>query len=356
MPELDWKYGSGTGGGSSFGTPNFRQPSSPQDDDRGHPGGRRNETFSPPPDRVSVQYPPLDLTPDEPLKSTGTGADDLKVQARQKRAAEEKENYTDKLIALASSGMSSPGPLMHGLDFSFGGREDPTIDTDLYNTDMFSGDVPVSDFQKALFLAQNDIGRNTKIFYDEDGNLVSPTDDYFSGKEGIAGLGRVSTDEETGKTSFKKTGLGQHILGDVWNTALDPGGLYPSMNPYWSGDIMADRFKQGYEEYSDPWNSWEDPWWEGHYQGGDDSMSDMARHYWFSESLDDVSAREAQRKEEGLGVATMMDMEQMYDRNFAAKANPMVDPRFSEFAMGERGTTAAEDIMYSKGLFETART
>ena len=107
---------------------------------------------------------------------------------------------------------------------------------------------------------------------------------------------------------------------------------------------------------SDPWNSWEDPWYGGHTQGEDDSMSDMARHYWFSESLDDVSAREAQRKEEGLGVATMMEMEKMYDRDFAAKANPMADPRFSEFAMGERGTTAAEDIMYSKGLFETART
>ena len=107
---------------------------------------------------------------------------------------------------------------------------------------------------------------------------------------------------------------------------------------------------------SDPWNSWEDPWYGGHTQGEDDSMSDMARHYWFSESLDDVSAREAQRKEEGLGVATMANMEQMYDKNFAAKASPMADPGFSEFAMGERGTTAAEDIMYSKGLFETART
>ena len=301
----------------------------------GHPGGwidEPSDTFSPPPNIVSVQYPPLDLTPDEPIKSTGLGPDDLKAQDRQNRAREEKENYIKKLIALASSGMSSPGPLMHGLDFSFGGRKDPTIDTDLYNTDMFSGDVPVSDFQKALFLAQHDIGRNTKIFYDEDGNLVSPTDDYFSGKEGIAGLGRVVTDEETGKTSFKKTGLGQHILGDVWNTALDPGGLYPSMNPYWSGDIMADWFKQGYEGYSAPWNSWEDPWWGGHYQGqvGEvDSLSDLARRTWFSESLSDVEAREQKRMDEGLGVATMTDMERMYDMDFAAKANPLFDPGFS---------------------------
>jgi len=86
-------------------------------------------------------------------------------------------------------------------------------------------------------------------------------------------------------------------------------------------------------------------------------MSDLARDYWFSESLDDVTARKEERRKEGLGPAGMRasEMEQMYDRDFVAKASPLTDPRFSEFVMGERGTTAAEDIMYSKGLWEQAR-
>jgi len=265
---------------STYSSPIPAKPAVTNQVSPGHPGGGYQPDLNPP--VVTQPLPPQnnnDNIVTTSNVSTGTGVDDLKVQAKQKRVEDERKNYQDKLIALASSGMSSPGPLMHGLDFSFGGKMDPTLGF------IPSGDVPTSDFQKALFLAQHDIGKKTKIYYDDDDNVISPTDAYFSGEEGIAGLGKVVTDEETGETSFKKTGVGDHILGDVWNYALDPGGLYPSMNPYWSGDIMADRFKQGYEEYRSPWNSWEDPWYRGYTQGGgyNDSMADLARHTWFSE-------------------------------------------------------------------------
>ena len=134
----------------------------------------------------------------------------------------------------------------------------------------------------------------------------------------------------------------------------------PEDTPDWLYDkYLKTILYHGNPPGEDSWDRWEDPWYRGHYQGGgyDDSMSDLARDYWFSESLDDVTARKEERRKEGLGPAGMRasEMEQMYDRDFAAKADPLTDPRFSEFVMGKRGTTAAEDIMYSKGLWEQAR-
>ena len=82
-------------------------------------------------------------------------------------------------------------------------------------------------------------------------------------------------------------------------------------------------------------------------------MSDLARDYWFSESLSDVTARQEKRQKEGLGPAGMRasEMERMYDREFAAKANPLHDPGYSQ------QTTAELDPMYAgRELFELART
>ena len=70
---------------------------------------------------------------------------------------------------------------------------------------------------------------------------------------------------------------------------------------------------------------------------GVDSLADLAKYTWFSESLSDVEAREKERLDEGLGVATMADMEQIYGKEFAAKANPLHDPGFSLEAIQEYG-------------------
>ena len=107
----------------------------------------------------------------------------------------------------------------------------------------------------------------------------------------------------------------------------------------------------------DSWDSWADSWYGGHYQGEgggyDDSMSDLARHYWFSKSLDDVTARKEERRKEGLGAAGMRasEMEQMYDREFSAKANPFFDPGYSQSVTEEMNPIAA-----GMELFELART
>ena len=262
----------------------------------GHPGGGYNPNLNPP-----VVTQPLPLP--EANVSTGLGPDDLKIQAKQKRDAEERKKYQDKLIALASSGMSSPGPLMHGLDFSFGGKMDPTLGF------IPSGDVPTSDFQKALFLAQHDIGKKTKIYYDDDDNVISPTDAYFSGEEGIAGLGKVVTDPETGKTSFKKTGLGKHILGDVWNYALDPGGLYPDPdNPYGSGDIMSDYFRNARANYFDQnWYGMDNFDYAFYGGGPGETENTLLGGDWTSKGLGEILAE---------GPKSLSEMEGIYDPEF----------------------------------------
>ena len=125
---------------------------------------------------------------------------------------------------------------------------------------------------------------------------------------------------------------------------LFPGGqedYYNMMNENW-----GETYDGG------EWDSWADPWYGGHYQGYDDSMSDMARHFWFSESLDDVTARKEERRKAGLGPAGMRasEMEQMYDREFAAKANPLFDPGYSQSVTEEMNPIAA-----GMELFDIAR-
>ena len=119
-------------------------------------------------------------------------------------------------------------------------------------------------------------------------------------------------------------------------------------------DIQGEEKDFWRDSYDYGWDSWTDPWYQGHYQGGrsDDSMSDLARHHWFSESLDDVTARKEERRKEGLGAAGMRasEMEQMYDREFAAKANPHHDPGYSQAV-----TSELDPIYGSRLLWETAR-
>ena len=62
------------------------------------------------------------------------------------------------------------------------------------------------------------------------------------------------------------------------------------------------------------------------------SLAEFARNFWFSESLGDVEAKEAQREAEGLGPATMSHMDRMFAKDFVADArqpNPFFDPEFS---------------------------
>ena len=83
------------------------------------------------------------------------------------------------------------------------------------------------------------------------------------------------------------------------------------------------------------------------------SLAEMARNFWFSESLGDVEAKEAQREAEGLGPATMSNMDRMFAKDFAAEArqpDPFYDPEFSG-----RYYEDYDPIFAGMDLFERAR-
>ena len=260
-----------------------------------------------------------------------------------------------KLKSLYASTMSSPGPLggalYEGLDLStilgsFGAdptvmtNEDGTIHMSMKYEDWPSkGQTPVSEWDKFNFLRHIEIGNNVK------------------GKEGLGAFFAV---DDWGNAMLDssgnliKTGLGS-AMTDQFNEIVY--GTPSTFNPK-EQLSMEEQFgkveKDYWAEKEQAWDRWEDPWYGGHYQGEgyDDSMSDLARNYWFSESLDDVTARKEERRKAGLGPAGMRasEMEQMYGRDFAAKANPHHDPGYSQAV-----TSELDPIYASKLLFETAR-
>ena len=164
------------------------------------------------------------------------------------------------------------------------------------------------------------------------------------------------------------SGLGQHFQEYPWSN--EPGGI-PMPTPEdiaamgTSGplleslqDITTDYYRGREEQAWDPWADWD--WNQGYYQPGQgmgaaDSMSDLARNTWFSESLSDVEAREQARLDEGLGVATMGDMERMYGANFAADANPFFAPEFAQASLARGEADPMGDILYSQALWDVAR-
>ena len=184
------------------------------------------------------------------------------------------------------------------------------------------------------------------------GHKTSLGDPVHGGSQFESGLGSlVSLDSEgnpvyTDEGELILSGLGQSVM-DNWNQLItgydDPSG-------YGQGDIMQDIIDN---YYADPWDSWTDPWYGGHQQfqpGTIDSMADLARHTWFSESLADVERREQERLEAGLDVATMSDMEDIFGEEFGGGANPLFDPGYSQSSTAEMNPLAA-DIT----LFEQAR-
>ena len=83
------------------------------------------------------------------------------------------------------------------------------------------------------------------------------------------------------------------------------------------------------------------------------SLAEFARNFWFSESLGDVEAKEARREAEGLGPATMSNMDRMFAKNFAAEAmgpDPFYDKDFSSKYYEDY-----DPIYAGMDLFERAR-
>ena len=172
--------------------------------------------------------------------------------------------------------------------------------------------------------------------YDDRGNIIGGTQ---MGDPGAVLLNAKAVefghDPIYGKPIL--SGIGEELYNYDWTDGGEnPYGTIPNPEEIYFGEegpspilekiegISKDYYGQGQE-----WDSWADPWYEGYTQTEDDSLSALARRTWFSESLSDVEAREQERTGEGLGVATMSDMERMYGSDFAGKANPLFDPGFS---------------------------
>ena len=283
------------------------------------------------------------------------------------QASQEEKRLRDiqQLKSLYASTMSSPaalgGALYEGLDLGtifgkFGADPTAMKATDEYGNvikDKYGepvphssmeygnmpseGQIPITDWDKLNFLHHLGIGTNE------------------TGKEGLGAFFAV---DEWGDAildssgNLIKTGLG-NTMSDKFNEIVY--GTPSTFNPE-EQLSMEEQFEKAEEDYwtgrEQDWDSWTDPWHEGYYQGEADSMSDLARHYWFSESLDDVTARKEERRKAGLGAAGMRasEMEQMYDKDFAAMADPHHDPGYSETI-----TSELDPIYASKLLWETAR-
>ena len=242
------------GGGQAPPSYPVNQPSG------GHPGGwvsEPSDTFSTPPQPDLLVDTTLDPVANV---STGTGSDDLKVQAQQARAAEEKQKYIDKLKGYAASMSSSPG--LYGSLYGPGAEElfnpydDPTLNRDLYNLDDtsgFSGDIPITEYQKLKFLADYGMGSGLGSFMatDDFGNPIL-TSEFIRDEDGNL------IPNPSGGGNIIKTGLGEH-MSDNWAEAFDPGGLRYGDDPLTTGGSAIREYLEDVE--SDYWKNFDQNWY-----------------------------------------------------------------------------------------------
>ena len=160
------------------------------------------------------------------------------------------------------------------------------------------------------------------------------------------------------------SGIGEELYNYDWTDGGDnPYGTIPNPEEIYmyadeEGNMKPSPILEKMEGisrdyYDQAWDPWTDPWYGGHKQSvgpAGMTLAELARHTWFSESLADVERREQERLEEGLDVATMSDMEDIFGEEFGGGANPLFDPEFSESATAEMNPLYA-DIT----LFEQAR-
>jgi len=204
-------------------------------------------------------------------------------------------------------------------------------------------------------------GKSWEFNPDNPDNLIGWDTQSLGSFIAVDSRGNPMFDSE-GKPIFTTFGKALHDemqgQGMIGQNQEVPKGMESALEDYIKGFSFEDIHGKEEDFWRDSsdygWDSWEDAWYGGHYQGEgyDDSMSDLARNYWFSESLDDVTARKEERRKAGLGPAGMRasEMEQMYGRDFAAKANPHHDPGYSQAV-----TSELDPIYGSRLLWETAR-
>ena len=326
-------------------------------DDRGHPGGWINEpsaTFSPPPDHPSNAGTPIVTTNEiinEKLPGNLPIIQDLGSSNLEKLLTDE-ERKLNMLYELQNQWEGSGSSIRHDYDedystypisspFALSGEE--FYDSEWYPTDSTN---PYG------------LSYHGTTKYDDQGNIISGTK---MGDPGAVLLNAKAVSFGHPPVYGKPilSGIGEELYNYDWTDGGEnPYGTIPNPEELLPRDGEMSPMMEKIEGISrnyhgQPWDSWEDPFWEGHEQpaGEIDSLADYARHHWFSESLSDVERREQERLEEGLGLATMGDMEQMYGSEFAAQANPLFDPGYSQQVTAELNPISA-----GMELFELART
>jgi hypothetical protein len=298
MPGLDWKYGSGTGGGASFGTPNFGPPSS---------GGGGNR---PPTERVweeeredeptvSVDYTTPTVDTSQPV-NTG-------VDARSAHLKSEAEKSADKYllgIGRAMQGMEN-APLeidpVTGQAIRAGGwkRDDPfTGGQTLYSKGSKAGPITgvgdkgalLSDWER-MELGANQLGQGL-------GSMIA-TDDYGN-----------PIFDSSGNVIY--TGLGRAVKDD-WGNIIN---AFAGEEDVSGQEYLANLEDQYWEErrsfddwwYDDPGTPWGQEWYDYPLTHQE---SDKLPH-WRSEALPTESV-------------SMGEREQIYDRelNKERMASPL---------------------------------
>ena len=262
----------------STGTPNFSQP------------GQGGDNF--PPVVNNNQNVDVDGKIDLIDVNTGYGADDAKIAAQQKADAEAKQKYIDKLKSFATSMSSSPG--LYGSLYGPGAEElfnpydDPTLNRDLYNLDDtsgFSGNIPITEYQKLKFLADYGMGSGLGSFMatDDFGNPIL-TSEFIRDEDGNL------IPNPSGGGNIIKTGLGEH-MSDNWAEAFDPGGLRYGDDPLTTGgsaireyleDLSTDYFDQSW--YGGDW----DEYLGEPYGGYPESASMTDPRWWQQKSLGEL--------------------------------------------------------------------
>jgi len=259
-------------------------------------------------DAAAMALPTLDIyTPPEEIYEWLPGGDPL-----------EQSDWIN--VSQVGGGPNSPGSALYGInleDYGFSNKEE-FLPRDFLQSIMEGSIVSGNEYIESL--------------YPQEGGPAGMTLGEAASVPGIVNLG-----------GLPETNIGTWGMVEEGTHPLFPGGL----------DDYYDMQNENWGAINDPWDSWTDPWYGGHKQSvgpAGMTLAELARHTWFSESLADVERREQERLEEGLDVATMSDMEDIFGEEFGGGANPLFDPEFSESATAEMNPLYA-DIT----LFEQAR-
>jgi len=227
-------------------------------------------------------------------------------------------------VSHVGGGPNSPGSLLYGINL-----ED-------YGFDPKSEYLP-QEFLQSL-LQGTIVGEYENIITND---LISSGENWASGDAPDV----IMVDPETGEL-VSVVGTWDMIENpEVYGEhPMFPGGLedyYDMMDENWGLENWGEP--GGYEDY---WGDW------GDYGGRRPSLAEYARQHWFSESLSDVEAKEARREAEGLGPATMSNMDRMFAKDFSAEIgpDPFFDPEFS-YEMYED----YDPIFAGMDLFQRAR-